>query len=122
MDLGTTLIADAQAAEVVQVGEAALDDPALASEAGAVRGAPAGDQRPDAAPAQETTVLVVVVAAVGQEAVGLAPWPPALAFDRARVQGVQERHELGDVVAVAAGQRDRQRDAGTVDQEVVLRA
>jgi hypothetical protein len=120
VDLGTTLVADAQAAEVVQVGEAALHDPALATEAGAVRDAPAGDQWPDAAPAQETTVLLVVVAAVGQQAVGLASRPPAPSLDGARVQGVQERQQLRDVVAVAAGEGDRQGDARPVDQEVVL--
>ena len=120
MDLGTTLIADAQAAEVVQVGEAALDDPALASEAGAVRGAPAGDQRPDAAPAQETTVLVVVVAAVGEQAPRASQQAPDPSPHRR--YGVEQGQQLRDVVAVAAGQRDRQRDAGTVDQEVVLRA
>jgi hypothetical protein len=36
------------------------------------------------------------------------------------VEVVQQRDELGDVVAVAAGQRDRQRDAGRVDQQMVL--
>ncbi len=107
MDLGTTLVADTQAAEVVQMVEAALD-------------AAAGDQWPDAAPAQEPTVLIVVVAAVGQQAVGFAPRPPALAFDRARVPGVQERQQLRVVVAVAAGQGDRQRHARAVGQEVML--
>jgi hypothetical protein len=32
------------------------------------------------------------------------------------VQVVQQREQLGDVVAVAAGQRDGQRDAGGIDQ------
>ena len=120
MDLGTTLIADAQATEVMQVGEAAFHDPALTAETGAVRSAPAGDQRPDATPTQKTTVAVVVVAAVGQETIGLAARSTTPTPDGAGMQGVQQRHELGDVVAVAAGQRDRQGDARGVDQEVVL--
>ena len=104
----------------MQVGEAALHDPPLATQTRAVRDAPAGNQRLDAAPAQKTTVLVVVVTAVGQQTIRLATGPATLAPDGAGVQRVQKRHELGDVVAVAAGQRDRQGDAGGVDQQVVL--
>jgi hypothetical protein len=36
------------------------------------------------------------------------------------VQVVQQRQQLRDVVAVAAGQRDGERDAGRVDEEMVL--
>jgi hypothetical protein len=41
-----------------------------------------------------------------------------LALDR--LDAVGERQELGDVVAVAAGQRDGQRDAVRVGQQVVF--
>ena len=122
MDLGTALVADAQAAEVVQVRETALHDPPLATQTGAVRSAPASDQRLDATTTQEATVAVVVVAAVGQQAVRLATRPAALALDGVGMQGVDERQKLRDVVAVAAGQRDRQGDARGVDQQVVLGA
>jgi hypothetical protein len=37
-----------------------------------------------------------------------------------RVQPIQQRQQLGDVVAVAAGLRDGQRDPGRVDEELVL--
>ena len=40
----------------------------------------------------------------------------------ARRDRVDERHELGDVVAVAAGQRDRDGDAVRFDDDVVFRA
>jgi len=36
------------------------------------------------------------------------------------VQRVEQRHQLGDVVAVAAGQRDGQRDTRGVDEQMVL--
>jgi hypothetical protein len=62
----------------------------------------------------------VVIAAVGDHQVGLLAWPAGLAGDRPPVQVIQEREELGDVVAVAAGEGDRQRDAAGIDQEVVL--
>jgi hypothetical protein len=36
------------------------------------------------------------------------------------VQLIEQRQQLGDVVAVAAGQRNAQRDAGGIDEQVVL--
>jgi hypothetical protein len=36
------------------------------------------------------------------------------------MQIVEQRHQLRDVVAVAGGQGDGQRDAGRVDEEVVF--
>lgn len=122
MDRRVAFVAGSQTAEVVQVGEAAFDDPALAAQAGAVVGAAAGDDGLDAARPEQPAVLVVVVAAVGQDQVGLLSWPADLAGDRARVQRVEQRQQLGDVVAVAARQRDRERDAGRVDEQVVLGA
>jgi hypothetical protein len=62
----------------------------------------------------------VVVAAVGQHEVGLLGRPADLAGHRPGMQLVQERDELGDVVAIAAGQRGGQRDPGRVDQEMVF--
>jgi hypothetical protein len=62
----------------------------------------------------------MVVAAVGDEHPGLAPWPAdadADWWDR-----IQQGNELGDVVAVTAGQDDGQWDAGRVGQDVVLGA
>ena len=43
MDVGVALVADPESAEVVEVREAALYDPALAAEAGAVCCSPLGD-------------------------------------------------------------------------------
>lgn len=83
------LIADAKPAEVVQVGEASFDDPAVAAEPGAVGDAAAGDDGLDVASPQQAAVLVEVVAAVGQQQVGLLPRPPDLAGDRAGVQRIE---------------------------------
>src|SRR5215213_7892006 len=65
--------AQEQSAAVVQPGEGPFDDPAVTAEAGAVFGRSFRDQRLDAAPPDEATVLVVVVAAVGDDAVGSSP-------------------------------------------------
>jgi hypothetical protein len=63
------------------VGEAALDDPALAAQAGAVLGSTASDDGCDPQRPQEPAVLVVVVSAVSQDTVGLLAWPAGLAGD-----------------------------------------
>ena len=120
MDLGDALVARSQAAEVVQVREAALDHPALAPEARAVAGAPTGDPVADPPGPQDAPVLVVVIAAVGKDKIRLLARPADPAGDRAGGKVIQERHQLGDVVAVAAGERDRQGDSRGIDQEMVL--
>jgi hypothetical protein len=102
------------------VSEAALDDPALAPEAGAMRCSTAGDDGCDADGAQQPTVLVVVIATVSEEPVRLLAWPSDLACDRPAVEVFDQRQQLGDVVAVPAGEADRQRDAARVDEQMVL--
>ncbi len=62
-------------------------------------GLAAGDLRPDPALAQLPAVLVVVVAAVGGEPFGPLPRPADAAAHR--WHGVDERDQLGDVVAIA---------------------
>ena len=65
-------------------------------------------------------MLVVVIAAVGQEPVGLLAWPADLAGHGPAVEVFDQREQLGDVVAVPASQPDREWDAARVDQEVML--
>ena len=118
MHLGAAFVADEQPLELVQVREGALDDPADAAEAGAVLGAAASDDGSDPASANEPPVLVVVVAAVADHLVGAPARPPDEAADRGHA--VEERDQLRDVVAVAAGERERERDPARVDEEMVL--
>jgi hypothetical protein len=120
VDLGAAVVADEQSLELVQPGEGALDDPADAAEPGAMRRLAAGDPGGNAASAEFAPVLVVVVAAVGDDSVGPAAWPADLAADGRHP--LDERDQLGDVVAVAAGERPRERDPGRVYEKVMLRA
>ena len=83
-------------------------------------GLAASDYGFDAALADEAAVLVVVVGAVGDYAVGPAARPSAHTGDRR--DGVEERDQLGDVVAVATRERPGERDPGRVDEEMVLGA
>ena len=65
-------------------------------------------------------VLVVVIATIGQETVGLLAWPADLPGHGPAVEVFDQRDQLGDVVAVPAGQSDREWDGARVDEEVVL--
>ena len=105
---------------MVQPGEGALDDPADTPEGRAVFGLASCDLRGDPAPAQFAPVLVVVVAAVGSDTVG----PPAGSANLAahRRHALDQRDELGDVVAVAAGDRPGERDPCGVYEKVMLGA
>ena len=102
MDLGPSFVADEQSFELVEPGEAALDDPAVAAQRRAVVGLAAGDLRPDAALADLVAVRVGVVAAVGEQLLG----PPSGPAEPAAHMGhpVHEWDQLGDVVPVAAAQ------------------
>ena len=120
MDVGAAVVADEEASAPVEPGEGAFDDPAVFAEAGAVVGLAAGDLGLDAAFAKLLAVAFGVVGAVGEQPLG----PAARVADTAAHprHPVDKRQQLGDVVAVAAGQRPRQRNAATVGQEVVLGA
>ncbi len=82
MDVVAAVGADEESAAVVQPGEGAFDDPAFASEAGAVFGLPSRDHRLDAALPDKTAVLVMVVATVGDDAPGSPSRPTDAARDR----------------------------------------
>ena len=80
----------------MQPGEGALDDPAQLAQAGAVLGVAPGDDRLDAPAPELAAVLVVVIAAVGDELLGALARPARLAADRA--DAVDQGQQLSDVV------------------------
>ncbi len=102
VDVVASFPADAQAAEAVEPGDRALDDVAEGAQAGAVRLASFRDHGAYASLPEQAAVFVVVVAAVGQQCVGATAGSADPAGDGGNL--VEQRLELGDVVAVAAGQ------------------
>src|SRR5262249_39697755 len=114
------VVADEQSLELVQPREGALDNPAIAPDARAVFGLATGNLDGDPALAELAPLGPVVVGAVGREPV----WPSTRSANPAayRRDAVEERDQLGDVVAVAARERPGERDPGRVDEEVVLGA
>jgi hypothetical protein len=79
--------------------------------------AAAGDDGRDTAVADQAPVLVVVVATVGVD----PPGPAARLADDApdRWDGIDERDQLGDLIAMPAGERDGQRNPVRVGEQVM---
>lgn len=119
MKVRASFVADTDALELVHPGEGALDNPAHLAEAGALSGTASGDQRFDAALPEQAAVLVEVVAPVGIHPSGLVARSSSQAPDRR--DSLQQREELGDVVAVATGERDGEWGAVPVNDQMVLR-
>jgi hypothetical protein len=112
VDVFAAIGADEQSAAVVEPGEGAFDDPAVVAESGSVFGLAASDQRFDAALPDEAAVLVVVVAAVGDQCAGtMSGATETAAHGR---HAVEQFEQLGDVVAVSAGERPGERDPAAV--------
>jgi hypothetical protein len=80
----------------------------------------ARDHGLDPAPPDQAPVLVVVVAAVGEQPLGTPSWPADAAADGRDT--VDQLDQLSDVVAVAGGQRPGERDAAAVYEQMVLAA
>ena len=120
VDVGTAVVAHEQPFELMQPGEGALDDPAVAADAGAVLGFPTRDLASDPAPAELASLRLVVVGAVGGDTV----WSPTRPADATthRRHAIDERDQLRDVVAIAARERPGERDPRRIDEEVVLGA
>ena len=102
----------------VQPGEAALHHPAMPAQPGTMGDASTGDARSDPAGAQQPPVLVVIIATVREQFPRLAAGPTTQPADRRN--RVDQGQQLGDVVAVAAGEADLQRDAVRLNDQVVL--
>jgi hypothetical protein len=118
MDVGPSFVADAQAPVLVQPADRALDDPSLGAEPGAVLALRPGDLRLDVAAAQLAASLARVVGAVAIQ----RPWSAARSAAAAahRRDRVKQRHQLSDVVAVAAGESGGERRSPAAGDYVML--
>ena len=107
MDVSTALVAYPQPAELVQPTQGPFDHPAVHSEPTAVLGPSSGQDWRDVARPQLVAMPPRVIGPVGVQplgpATGSAPLTPH------RRHGVHQGQQLGYVVAIGAGQDDRQR-------------
>ncbi len=120
MEVRAYLVADAQTLELVQPRERALCHPTGLAQSGAVRGASTGNLGSDAALADQPAVLVEVVATVREQPSGPVQWTASESSDPG--DGIEQGHQLGDIVPVATGQRHGERSAMPVDDHMVLGA
>ena len=120
VDVVAPFPADPKSAEAMQPGDRPFGHPAEDAQAGAVRLAAFGDHRADATLPQQSAVLVVVVAPVGEQCVRPSARPADTTGNWRDL--VYQGQQLDDVVAVPAGQRHRERDALRVGENVVLAA
>jgi hypothetical protein len=118
MQFGVALIADPQAPQVVKPGEGSLNDPAFFAQARAVHSAAPGDHGLHATRPELAAVLVMVIASIGEQPLGASSRTPRPAGDWADT--IDQGQQLGDVVAVPAGQADRERNAVRVGDQMVL--
>lgn len=77
-----------------------------------------GDHRLDAAFPNQAAVLVMVVAAIGEQRLWPSSWPPDTAADGRHP--IEKVEQLRDVVAVPAGERPGKGDPAAVYEEMVL--
>lgn len=120
MDVVAAVGADQETAAVVEPGEGALDDPAVTAQPGAVLGLATSDDRLHASLPDKAAVLVVVVAAVGDQCARSASRSADATADGGHP--IEQLEQLGDIVAVAAGERPGERDTAAVYEQVVLAA
>jgi hypothetical protein len=118
VDVVAAFVSDAQPSVLVQPGDRALDDPPLCPKARSVPALRPGDLRLDVTAAELAASFARVVGTVAIESFRPATWPAAAAaHGRDRVD---ERDKLGDVIAVAAGERGRKRRPAPTGDDVML--
>lgn len=117
MNVGPTIEANAKTAEVMEPGVSPFNHPAEFSETTAVFGAAPRNDWLDTALAQELPMRVGIVATICKDALGLLKRPAARAADRN--YRIDERQQLGDIVAVGAGQEGTDGDAIGIDEDLV---
>lgn len=118
VDGGEALEAHAQSFEVVQPGNRSFDDPTGFAKTTAMRFTTTGDLGGDAGGVTRLAISVVVVPTITLDDAGLGQWTAAFAADRRN--RFDQRQQLSDVIAIGAGQYQRQRYALGLCQEVML--
>ena len=119
MHTGPTFVAHVEPAKSVKPGQRALHDPARASEAAAVRRPALGELRLDPASMQRVAMRLRIVSPVALDQVGLAPGSAGAAAER--WNGIDQRHQLSNIVPVGAGEQRRQRDPACFGENVMFR-
>ena len=119
MNVSSTIEAYAKTTKVVEPRVSLFNDPSEHAQPNAMFSAASRDHRFDAAFAQSSTMRIAIVAAIGVDDLWSLKWSTARATDRGN--RVDERHQLGDVVAVRVAEDSADGNAIDVYKDVVLR-
>src|SRR5713226_2123155 len=120
VNVGQPFVSNSESAKPMQPSDGALHHPAGLAQAAAVRGPAPCDLGLDTQGQERRTMRVGIVSTVSLHQLGLSPRSTALASNGR--DGLNQRQQLGHVVAIGLGQNDRERNALRVDEEVMLRA
>ncbi len=120
MNVGSTLEANAKTTKIVQPCMRTLDYPAEFAESAAVFRTAPSDHRFDIARTKPLAMRLRVVSTICVDDFGLAKRSTAYAANRR--DRVDERQQLGNVVAIRASQDGTDGDASGIDEDVMLRA
>ncbi len=104
----------------MQPSDGALHHPASLAQSATVLGPAPCDLGLDTQGEERRTMRVGIVSTVSLHQLGLSPRSTALASNGR--DGLNQRQQLGHVVAIGLGQNDRERNALRVDEEVMFRA
>ncbi len=120
MDVGAALVADGQAAEAVEPGQRALDDPAVPAEPVPALDTPPSNARFDVTPAAGPAAGRIIISLVGVQLIGSAAGSSGGTPDRR--DGIECGFEHQAVVPVGRAQQAGQRRAPAVNHNMALRA
>jgi uncharacterized membrane protein YgcG len=121
VEVGAPRVTDGEAAEAGQPGQRSLDDPAVAAEPFAALDAAPSDPGRDAAGSALAPATAMIVSFVGVQLVGPAPWATTTAGAHAWHR-IERGGQHAAVVAVGPRERQAERRAPGVHDEVTLRA
>ena len=118
MDVGPLVIANAQAAKLVQPRERVLHHPAPPAQATPVRGAAHGQPGHDMARPQPAPNRRRIVAAIPEYTVRMPPRPPMLALESGN--RIDQSQRFLRVVPIGSRQPNRERHAAPVANQMTL--
>lgn len=118
MNVRAAFKADAKTTETMEPRVSPFNDPTAFAEATTVFGAAPCDYRSNAALAKSATMGIGIVATVGVDDLGLAKRPATCAANLR--DGVDQRQQLRDIVAIRTRQDCADRNAVCVYEDVVF--
>src|SRR5712691_10217063 len=120
VNVGQPFVSNSESAKPMQPSDGALHHPASLAQSATVLGSAPCDLGLDTQGEERRTMRVGIVSTVSLHQLGLSPRSTAFASNGR--DGLNQRQQLGHVVAIGLGQNDRERNALRVDEEVMFRA